>query len=872
MGKKIKKEEKAPPEDVFDPLQVESKEAATVVLMLDSPEEDVLAKACEAMYRFADKCDENKKVLLDLGTVDKLLKLIQSEDRIVRRNACMAFGVMAAHPDVRKLLRKQDETIPAVIHLLNPEEDTVVHEFAALCLSYMCNDFSSKVAVYEGDGVEALIRCLYSGDPDVQKNGLETLVLMMEDYQARAAVRDQNGLEPLLDLMKSEYPVIQEFALVALQKAAQDNDTRAALRELEALNRLVDFVGRPDFNDLHVHALYALSNSLDDVESMQQIKENGGLARLIAFITDTTPPEDESGKEKGKKPKSGSKKGKKGEDGEEKKTGEPSNTLPECKKHAAKAIARAAKNAENRKILHEQEAEKMLILLLSHEAQEVQIAAAQAIAVMAESLTCRDSIGQWEGIDPFIKMLKSDNSELKEAATAALANLTVSNTNNCGEVLHKNGIEPLINLLADQRETVVANAACVLTNMSVDEQMRAEIQRLGVVSAVILPLKSQSYIVQSKAALAVAAFASDANARQDFGLSNGLEPLCELLKSNNDEVRRSASWAITVIAVDEPTASELSKLGCLGILQDIQQSGTRANRFTDAAMEKLLDSNLSAKYALTGYLGPNNLIADGFFDAGQLKPGSSFRTLEDYCKDDVNQKRPILLVNPGSSALDVKAVTPTPSVDIKPRGSAGSIRARTPVKSSKDGKAKPREKSAEKSRQSTKEKQEKEEPIEESTFVPPVDDMLRKYVDMVTEKVLPLGSMKEQVVALAEFVADRMGGAIEKGQVSNFSYELQISQLKYNLQSNVIPIGTINAGIHYHRSILFKALADRIAVPCSLVRGEYNRAWNEVMLCDETTTPGAPKYPPKSYIVDLIHHPGDLLRTDSMEASFYQKI
>lgn len=30
----------------------------------------------------------------------------------------------------------------------------------------------------------------------------------------------------------------------------------------------------------------------------------------------------------------------------------------------------------------------------------------------------------------------------------------------------------------------------------------------------------------------------------------------------------------------------------------------------------------------------------------------------------------------------------------------------------------------------------------------------------------------------------------------------------------------------------FQALADRIAVSCSLVRGEYNRAWNEVMLCE----------------------------------------
>lgn len=39
----------------FDPLTIESKKAATVVLMLNSPEEEILAKACEAIYRFALK-------------------------------------------------------------------------------------------------------------------------------------------------------------------------------------------------------------------------------------------------------------------------------------------------------------------------------------------------------------------------------------------------------------------------------------------------------------------------------------------------------------------------------------------------------------------------------------------------------------------------------------------------------------------------------------------------------------------------------------------------------------------------------------------------------------------------------------------------
>lgn len=54
------------------------------------------------------------------------------------------------------------------------------------------------------------------------------------------------------------------------------------------------------------------------------------------------------------------------------------------------------------------------------------------------------------------------------------------------------------------------------------------------------------------------------------------------------------------------------------------------------------------------------------------------------------------------------------------------------------------------------------------------------------------------------FVAEKMGGPIERGQLSNFGWELPLSQVKYELKSNIIPIGKIKAGIHVHRALLFK--------------------------------------------------------------------
>ncbi|XP_061165176.1 armadillo repeat-containing protein 3-like isoform X2 [Saccostrea echinata] len=903
MGKKVKEDKKPPPDDVFDTLSVESRQAGTVVLMLSSPEEDVQSKACEAIYKFVDKCDENKKQLLDLGAGEALLKLMQSEDRIVRRNACMALGVMTAHPDVRKFLRKREEAIPAFIQLLAPEEDTVVHEFSGLGLSNMATEFSSKATIFEAGGVDALVKCLSSSDPDVQKNSVEALAQLLLDYQSRAAIRDADGLNPLLELLKSEFAIIQKLSLLALDRASQDSENRSALRELEAMTKLVDFVAHPEWNDLHVMAVMVLSNLLEDLESLELVKETGGLKRLVALITDQVPPEEEpkAGTGKGEK-KAGSRAAKKSAKGSKKEESEKEEpppgeaiipTLPDVKMSAAKAIARSARSAENRKILHEQEAEKMLIHLLSHESSDVQTAAAQALGIMSENLLSKDSIREWEGMQPLIKLCNSDNGDVKEAVTLALANLTTGNSTNCQEVSNLNGVETLIHLLADPRDEAVANTCCVLTNMATEEVLRTEAQGKGIVTALLEPLKSQNTRVQAKSSLAVAAYVCDADSRAEFRNAGGLESLIQLLHSGNDEVRRNAAWALAVCAVDEPTAIEICKLGGMDLLQEIQVSGTRKNPFAEVALERLLDANLSAKYALTGQLSSTNLIEDGFYDAGQIRPNTKFMSIEDYCKQELNDKRPVLFINAKADPVTTQSAS-NPEMEAKENSKTNVSGKSSRTGREGKGPTSPGRRRASmipddvdrKSKQKEKEEKQKEEELqaqlqkeaealansENQPVSPPTDSNLVKYIEEVTDRILPLATATDQVKALAQFVADKMGGPIEKGQLPNFSWELPLSQVKFELKSNVIPIGKIKAGIHVHRALLFKALADRIALPCSLTRGEYNRAWNEVMLPETQEQPGGQKFPPCCFLVDLIHQPGQLLKSDSPEAVTYKKL
>lgn len=151
------------------------------------------------------------------------------------------------------------------------------------------------------------------------------------------------------------------------------------------------------------------------------------------------------------------------------------------------------------------------------------------------------------------------------------------------------------------------------------------------------------------------------------------------------------------------------------------------------------------------------------------------------------------------------------------------------------------------------------------TYKPIADTDFQMYLDEIRPQIdkVPLS---EQVSTLARFVSDKMGGRIAADDVATFGYEVEMNQLKAELESNIVPIGRVRKGLYPQRAFLFKTMADRLGIPCSLVRGNYNRAWNEVILGEST---GGVRYPAKTWIVDLLHEPGRLIMANSFDARTY---
>lgn len=71
-----------------------------------------------------------------------------------------------------------------VSHLFSSiQDDTVVHEFATLCLVPLSQDYVCKVQIFDNKGLPPLIQLLSSPDPDVQKNSLEIIFNLIQVTQ-----------------------------------------------------------------------------------------------------------------------------------------------------------------------------------------------------------------------------------------------------------------------------------------------------------------------------------------------------------------------------------------------------------------------------------------------------------------------------------------------------------------------------------------------------------------------------------------------------------------------------------------------------------------------------------------------------------------
>ncbi|GER32108.1 kinase family protein [Striga asiatica] len=112
------------------------------------------------------------------------------------------------------------------------------------------------------------------------------------------------------------------------------------------------------------------------------------------------------------------------------------------------------------------------------------------------------------------------------------------------------------------------------------------------------------------------------------------------------------------------------------------------------------------------------------------------------------------------------------------------------------------------------------------------------------------------VQKIARLIVERMGGPVTDVEDMFRRWRARNHDLRIYLSTIILPIGSLDIGHSRQRALLFKVLADRINLPCKLVKGSYYTGTDEGAVNLIKLDDGS------EYIVDLMGAPGTLIPTE----------
>ncbi|XP_022865400.1 probable serine/threonine-protein kinase SIS8 [Olea europaea var. sylvestris] len=102
-----------------------------------------------------------------------------------------------------------------------------------------------------------------------------------------------------------------------------------------------------------------------------------------------------------------------------------------------------------------------------------------------------------------------------------------------------------------------------------------------------------------------------------------------------------------------------------------------------------------------------------------------------------------------------------------------------------------------------------------------------------------------------------MGGPVSDAEDMSRRWKARSYDLQVFLNTIILPIGCLDVGHSRHRALLFKVLADRINLPCKLVKGSYYTGTDDGAVNLIKLDNGS------EHIIDLMGAPGTLIPADA---------
>ncbi|XP_064071601.1 uncharacterized protein LOC113402135 [Vanessa tameamea] len=811
----------------FHPYNLTPESAHTAILLLESAESEILCQTLRAITKFAAQEIQNRYVLFNLNAIKYILPHIEHPELNIKRFALKALAQLCQLPQGPEQVLFNPQNLRKIAFMLAKMEDIFVLEFASLVLSELTREPLGCEQLVSANILNSLCsRMKNSLDPDVQKNCLQTLSNLLEDPMCASEVtkNQQFSWPSLLALMQSKYLAIQHAALKTVDQLIcryKDQVVQKTFRASTGVLDLCDILESYEFRDVHTQVLGVLRNYAETEENATHLYQSGCMLRLLAYLE---------------------------------------MALPAMKPHCLGVLAKMSFTSNGRDALYQTGTDLVFCHQLLSSNVELLSDAAMGVANMTKLLPAAVRMSDTNIIEALCAILSDDAAVwfyIRMNALRALGELCRIIPKAAFSVIEPKTFSSLRNINKKYKDTPIEAqrlaVQCYINlqnyHVSTAAMLNAEFMQelVNILQRIDIRLKIMTCAVLS-------GLMKDEIAKDLFTSKEGEEVVSNNLRIEHIGLRTALCTLICASVTDEG-ADVYLELGTIHYMVENKKARYVVSAW-EPALESIFRHHPSAKFAYTGRLDINDFTKDGFYVQKHL--GKMFLTIQALSNLHPPHRDPVffcMFQQPyETSAMDMRSqqsrLTVSPSsrfhFPLMPDDSNLRnylLRLRIwfgdPAKSLHYFE------------------------IEDAHY----EVRYRDKCDEVSS------SLKQRAQMLGEFVAQQMSGLTQERDCSMPSVNLHLVDLMKALKSCVIGIGYVRCGGRLERALLYKVLADRAGLPCSLHRACSAHAWCEVAVPEVDSKEefnDNENYPAgllrANYVVDLMEHPGKLLPRQSPEA------
>ncbi|XP_026471070.1 armadillo repeat-containing protein 3 [Ctenocephalides felis] len=570
--------------------------------------------------------------------------------------------------------------------------------------------------------------------------------------------------------------------------------------------------------------------------------------------------------------------------------------------HAAalSGISAACEDNHIAEIIVSEQQTPRIVAYFEDAAGEMRISALQAMANLAEIESGRKELLNLHATEQMINVLTDNNSSMDGGSLFAvacngLANMSVERPASY-QIVNSNALYEMYDALNNStlswgvRETIAESLNKILEN-----NVQA-CKKAAYFHGHRGPARRTDLRVKSCECLTM--YLCEENMRRWLpDTAQSLSIASDCLRDDSSRLKVSAAAVVRQAAEDPQVAQRFISSSVLQCLLD-DAAMRKACPIWESAIEVILNNHLPAKFAYTGKLEISDVIRGKFYL--MRKPWISFPLLEEILSIENACPKQIIYLVEEITLPDILMAEFQEALKI----SRPSRKRSNGSKASADGARAAKRPTLEKNVQASTLQGEnasaddvastslvKMAPPSIIEWKQPSDPHIQMYLNKIRRKFMQWNitngsssSFKNGMIfastipirakIVAHFVHARLSGPTPKGACSSPLLEMHLTNLKHELQTSIIPLGYLRLGAMLERSLLFKVLSDKLGIPCTLVRGENGRSWNEIAIpvIEESSTEEwlSIKLLRPSHIVDLMVNPGEVLQLGSWEAENYQ--